>query len=155
MQGGAQERDRRAGLENTPAIVGLGAVAATLDPQRIDDEYARVHAMALRLRAALADLPGVALHGDADTALPHIISMGIEGIEPQAVLLGLDRAGIAAHSGSACAGEELEPSPVLQAMGVDADRSLRLSLGWSSTEADVDAVLAALPDVLERLRALR
>ncbi len=81
--------------------------------------------------------------------------LGIDGIEPQAVLLGLDQSGIAAHSGSACASEALEPSPVLEAMGVDAHRSLRLSVGWSTTDEDVDAALAALPTVLTRLRALR
>ena len=81
--------------------------------------------------------------------------LGIDGIEPQAVLLGLDRAGIAAHSGSACSSEALEPSPVLEAMGVDAHRSLRLSVGWSSTPEDVEAALAALPDILSSLRSLR
>ena len=80
--------------------------------------------------------------------------LGVDGIEPQAVLLGLDQAGIAAHSGSACASEDLLPSPVLEAMGVDAHHSLRISTGWSTTDADIDALLAALPGVLERLRAL-
>ena len=70
------------------------------------------------------------------------------------MLLGLDQAGIAAHSGSACSSEALEPSPVLEAMGVDAHRSLRISVGWNTTDADVDALLPALPDVLTRLRAL-
>ena len=79
---------------------------------------------------------------------------GVLGIEPQAVLLGLDRAGIAAHSGSACSSEALEPSPVLEAMGVDAHRSLRISVGWSSTAADIDALLDALPRVIAELRAL-
>ena len=69
-------------------------------------------------------------------------------------MLGLDRAGIAAHSGSACSSESLEPSPVLEAMGVDAHHSLRISVGWSSTEADVDRLLDALPRVLAELRAL-
>ncbi len=155
LQGAAQERGRRAGLENIPAIAALGATTVALDPARLSDEYARVAALSGRLRAGLAGLAGVTLHGDPDLSVPHIISAGIEGIEPQAVLLGLDRAGIAAHSGSACAGEELEPSPVLRAMGVEADRSLRLSLGWSSTDADVDGVLDALPDVIDRLRRLR
>jgi cysteine desulfurase len=155
LEGGAQERNRRAGLENTPAIAGLGAVAAALDPRRLNREYAQVAVLSRRLRAGLAEMPGVVLHGDPDAALPHIVSAGIDGVEPQAVLLGLDRAGVAAHSGSACAGEELEPSPVLQAMGVEADRSLRLSLGWSSTDRDVDAVLDALPGVLDHLRHLR
>ena len=155
LQGGAQERGRRAGLENPPAIAGLGAVAAAMDPTRLEREHAHVAALSGRLRAGLARVPGVTLHGDPDGALPHIVSAGIEGVEPQAVLMGLDRAGVAAHSGSACAGEELEPSPVLRAMGVAADRSLRLSLGWSSTDSDVDAVLDALPDVVHRLRRLR
>jgi cysteine desulfurase len=81
--------------------------------------------------------------------------LGVEGVEAEAVLLGLDQAGIAAHSGSACSSESLEPSPVLQAMGVDAERSLRVSTGWSTTEEDVDALAGALPRVIERLRALR
>ena len=80
--------------------------------------------------------------------------LGVDGVEPQAVLLGLDRAGIAAHSGSACSSESLEPSPVLEAMGVDAHHSLRLSVGWSTTDADVDRLLDALPRVLADLRAL-
>jgi cysteine desulfurase len=70
------------------------------------------------------------------------------------VLLGLDQAGIAAHSGSSCSSEALEPSPVLEAMGVDAQRSLRVSVGWDTTDEDVDRLLVALPDVIGRLRSL-
>jgi len=70
------------------------------------------------------------------------------------VLLGLDQAGVAAHSGSACSSEALEPSPVLEAMGVDAERSLRVSVGWSTTDDDIDAFVDALPSVVSRLRAL-
>jgi cysteine desulfurase len=97
----------------------------------------------------------VRLYGDLDQRAPHIVCLGFDDVEPQAVLLGLDRAGVAAHSGSACASESLEPSPVLAAMGVDALRSLRISVGWTSTDADVDALLAALPRVLSDLRSLR
>ncbi len=93
-------------------------------------------------------------YGDPVDRLPHLVCLGIEGVEPQAVLLGLDAAGVAVHSGSACSSESLEPSPVLEAMGVDADRSLRVSVGWSTTDADVDALLAALPQVVGDLRAL-
>jgi cysteine desulfurase len=98
----------------------------------------------------------VRAYGDPDPAgrLPHLVCLGIDGIEPQAVLLGLDRAGVAAHSGSACASESLEPSPVLAAMGVDAHRSLRLSTGWSSTDDDITAALDALPGILAHLRSL-
>ena len=94
------------------------------------------------------------LYGSREHRLPHLVCLGVTGIEPQAVLLGLDRRGIAAHSGSACASEGLEPSPVLAAMGVDAHHSLRLSTGWSSTDADIGRLLDALPTVLDELRAL-
>ncbi|WP_421120870.1 cysteine desulfurase family protein [Aquihabitans daechungensis] len=153
LLGGDQERARRAGLEPVAALVGLGAAAeevATSLPGEVDSAIRLTD----RLRAAIADLDGVTPYGDPEHRLPHLVCLGIEGIEPQGVLLGLDRAGVAAHSGSACATESLEPSPVLEAMGVDAHRSLRLSVGWSSTDADVDLLLAALPPTLDRLRAL-
>jgi cysteine desulfurase len=86
--------------------------------------------------------------------VPHIVCVGVGGVESEAVLLGLDQAGIAAHSGSACSSEALEPSPVLEAMGVDAQRSLRLSVGWSSTAPDIDAFGAAFSGVVRKLRAL-
>jgi len=101
-----------------------------------------------------AEIDGVIPYGDQVGRAPHLVCLGVLGIEPQAVLLGLDRAGIAAHSGSACSSEALEPSPVLEAMGVDAHRSLRVSVGWSTTDADIDAFLDALPDVLASLRRL-
>ncbi len=100
-------------------------------------------------------LDGVVVLGDPVERLPHLVCLSVEGVEAEPVLLGLDQAGIAVHSGSSCASESLEPSPVLEAMGVDADRSLRVSVGWPSTDADVDAFCAALPGVLERLRSLR
>jgi cysteine desulfurase len=76
-------------------------------------------------------------------------------VEAEAVLLGLDQAGIAAHSGSSCSSESLAPSPVLEAMGADADRSLRLSVGWSTTDDDIAAFESAFSGVVNRLRALR
>ena len=97
---------------------------------------------------------GVQLLGDRDRRLHHLVCLGIDGIEPQPVLLGLDRVGVSVHSGSSCSSEALEPSPVLEAMGVDADRSLRVSVGWDTTDADVDRLLDALPEVLHGLRAL-
>jgi cysteine desulfurase len=92
--------------------------------------------------------------GDADRRLPHLICLGLAGVEAEPVLLSLDQAGIAVHSGSSCSSEALEPSPVLEAMGIDASRSLRVSVGWSSVDSDVDAFLATLPAVLDRLLAL-
>jgi cysteine desulfurase len=153
LVGGDQERARRAGYENVPAIVGWGAVAAALAGS-CDD--ARQRQLSERVVTAAVEFDGVQLYGDPDPAgrLPHIVCFGIDGIEPQAVLLGLDQAGIAVHSGSACASEDLLPSPVLEAMGVDAHRSLRVSVGWDTTDADIDALLDALPRVIARLRAL-
>lgn len=153
LLGGDQERARRAGLEPVAALVGLGAAAEELAGGWAS-ETASARRLTDRIRAAIAELDGVTPYGDPDHRLPHLVCLGIEGIEPQGVLLGLDRAGIAAHSGSACATESLEPSPVLEAMGVDAHRSLRLSVGWSSTDADIDLLLPALAPTIDRLRAL-
>jgi cysteine desulfurase len=153
LVGGDQERARRAGLENVPGAAGFGAACAAVD---VEAEAGAQRRLTDRILGALGSggLDGLAVYGDPDGRLPHIVCLGVEGIEPQAVLLGLDRAGIAAHSGSACSSESLEPSPVLEAMGVDAHHSLRLSVGWSTTDADVDRLLAALPPVLAELRAL-
>lgn len=160
LVGGEQERARRAGLEPVAALVGLGAACEELaTPEAaggtmLDVEIADAARRTERLRGLAAALDGVAVYGDPHHRLPHLVCLGIDGIEPQGVLLGLDRAGIAAHSGSACSSESLEPSPVLAAMGVDAHRSLRLSVGWSTTDADIDLVAATLGPTIDRLRAL-
>jgi cysteine desulfurase len=82
------------------------------------------------------------------------VCLGVGGVEAEPILLALDQHGVAVHSGSSCSSEALEPSPVLEAMGVDAHHSLRISTGWSSSDQDVDRLLAALPPVLTELRAL-
>ena len=155
--GGSQERARRGGLENLPAAVGFGAAVTELAGGGLDREAAAAAGFTSRLRSAVSSVPGVELYGPADAGarLPHLLCLGITGVEAEPVLLGLDQAGIAAHSGSSCSSEALEPSPVLQAMGVDAERSLRLSVGWSTTDSDIDRAAAALPQVVARLRALR
>jgi cysteine desulfurase len=155
LVGGDQERARRAGLENVAAIAGLGALCGALSSGAVAADGAEQRRLTQRILDGVADgALGLAVYGDPVDRVPHIVCFGVEGVEPQAVLLGLDRAGIAAHSGSACSSEALEPSPVLEAMGVDAHHSLRLSVGWSTTDADIDRVLAALPTVLADLRAL-
>jgi cysteine desulfurase len=159
LLGGDQERARRAGYENVPAIVGFG-VAAEVVSGRMAGEAEDHRRMTGRIVEAVdadgsGELGELEIYGDPVDRVPHLVCLGIPGIEPQAVLLGLDRLGIAAHSGSACASEALEPSPVLEAMGVDAHRSLRISVGWSTTDADIDALLVALPKVLDELRRLR
>ena len=153
LVGGDQERARRAGLENVPAIAGWGAAAGAL-AGGLDEEEQTARQRTTRVIEAATGLDGVELFGDARERLPHLVCLGIRGVEPQAVLLGLDQAGVAVHSGSACASEDLVPSPVLEAMGVDAHHSLRVSVGWNTTDDDIDALIEATPAVLDRLRAL-
>lgn len=154
LVGGDQERARRAGIEPVALVAGFGATAAGLAEGGLGREAEAARRLTERILATVPSMDGVHVYGDPVDRLPNLVCLGIDGIEPQAVLLGLDRAGVAAHSGSACSSEALEPSPVLEAMGVDAHRSLRLSVGWSTTDADVDAALHALPTILADLRAL-
>lgn len=156
LQGGEQERARRAGTEDVAAIVALGATLGSLDAATIEREAALSRSRCGRMVDRLTAADGVDLLGDPEAAgrLPQLVCLAVAGVEPQGVVLGLDQRGIAVHSGSSCASEDLEPSPVLAAMGVDAHRSLRLSVGWSTTDADIDAVCEALPVVVEGLRAL-
>ena len=152
--GGAQERARRAGAENVAAIVGLGAAAREL-AEVLPAETDHARALSGAVWAAAGAVPDVVRHGDPDHRLANLVCLGIGGVEAEPVLLGLDQHGVAVHSGSSCSSELLEPSPVLEAMGVDAERSLRVSVGWSSTAADVAAFATAFPDVVGGLRALR
>jgi cysteine desulfurase len=155
--GGAQERARRGGLEDVPAMVGFGAAAAEVSSDgRLAAEARGQQELTDRVaREAPARVGGVVRYGDLIDRVPHLVCLGVEGVEAEPILLGLDQRGVAVHSGSACSSEALEPSPILTAMGVDADHSLRVSVGWSSTPEDVDAFLDAFPTVVDRLRALR
>ena len=153
--GGSQERARRGGLENVIGIVGLGAAAQALsEPGRLEHEQAASRRLTAALLEKAISVSDVSALGDTQGRVPHIVNVAVGGVLAEAVLLGLDRSGIAAHSGSACSSESIEPSPVLAAMGVDPDRSLRLSVGWSSTEADIEAFAEAFPAAVESLRAL-
>jgi cysteine desulfurase len=154
LVGGDQERARRAGMENVPALVGLGAAATELASTR-ETEADQQRRLTQRIVDWARTADGVSVLGDPEDRLAHLVCLGLEGVEPQPVLLGLDQSGVAVHSGSSCSSEALEPSPVLAAMGVDAERSLRISVGWTSTDDDVDHLLSALPAVLERLWSLR
>jgi cysteine desulfurase len=155
--GGAQERLRRGGLENVAAIVGFGTACATLsDGDNLATEASTAAALVERAAAVLDDL-GATRFGDPDprARLPHVLCFGVVGVEAEPILLALDQHGMAVHSGSACSSELLEPSPVLAAMGVDADHSLRVSVGWNTTADDVERFVAALPDIVSRFRQLR
>jgi cysteine desulfurase len=157
LVGGSEERARRAGAENLLGIVGFGAAAAELLEE---GRLAAESVVAAGWRSALVEIAcaveGISLLGpvDIDRSLPHIACLSIEGVLGEAVLLSLDRAGIAVHSGSACSSEILEPSPVLEAMGVDPDSSLRLSVGWSTTEEDVVAFARVFASAVAALREL-
>ena len=154
--GGEQERARRGGMENVAGAVGFGAAAAALtQPGVLIAEGADALERTERLSSAATAVAGVQIFGDPVGRVPHIVCLGIDGVEAEPVLLGLDQCGIAAHSGSSCSSEALEPSPVLEAMGVDADRSLRLSVGWSTTQDDIDRFCDRFGTVVGGLRALR
>ena len=155
LEGGDQERARRAGLENGAAIAGFAAACAVLEDGGLEQEASRAQSQTDALRDRAQRIEGVVLYGHRTQRLPHLVCLGISDVEPQAVLIALDRVGVAAHSGSSCASESLEPSPVLEAMGVDAHHSLRLSVGWTTTDDDVDAAAEALQEVLADLRRLR
>jgi cysteine desulfurase len=155
--GGAQERSRRAGIENLPAIAGFGALAARMtSPGVIEAEDAAARRQIATILDCALGVDGVSLVGDPDPSgrLGYLACLVIEGVEGEPLLLGLDQAGIAVHSGSACSSESFEPSPVLSAIGAEPSRSLRVSVGWSTSDADVEAFCEAFPRVLDGLRSL-
>jgi cysteine desulfurase len=157
ITGGRQERSRRAGTENVPALVGLG-VAADVARQKLETEGPRLAALRDRLEAGiLAAIPGTERNGAAAPRVANTTNISIDRVEAESLLIGLDLAGIAVSSGSACSSGTLEPSHVLKAMGLPHARtlgSIRFSLGASNTDADVDRVLEALPPIVEKLRSL-
>ena len=157
MTGGRQERNRRAGTENVPAIVGLG-VAAEVARKKIDTERPRLAALRDRLETGiLSSVPGTDRNGAAEPRVPNTTNVSVERVEAESLLIGLDLAGVAVSSGSACSSGTLEPSHVLKAMGYPHARtlgSIRFSLGASNTDADIDRVLAVLPPIVEKLRSL-
>ena len=157
VTGGKQERNRRAGTENVPALVGLG-VAADVARKKMADEAPRLSALRDRLEAGvLSNVPGTERNGAASPRVPNTTNISIDRVEAESMLIGLDLAGIAVSSGSACSSGSLEPSHVLKAMGLPharARNSLRFSLGAGTTAADVDFVAAVLPRLVRRLRQL-
>jgi cysteine desulfurase len=157
LTGGKHERNRRAGTENVPAIVGFG-VAAAQAAAKLDAEAARVGALRDRLEAEiLARVPGTAVNGDRAARVPNTTNISFDRVEAESLLIALDLEGIAVSTGSACSSGTLEPSHVLRAMGFPAHRtqnSLRISLGVFSTNEEVDRLLAVLPGIVEKLRNL-
>ena len=157
LTGGRQERNRRAGTENLPAIVGLGAAARRLleAPEKGPDDVAGLRD---RLEAGiLGEVPGTAVNGGGSPRVGNTSNISFDGVEAESLLIALDLEGIAVSTGSACSSGTLEPSHVLRAMGFSPHRaqsSIRFSLGLGNTRADVDRVVEVLPGIVGRLRAL-
>ena len=154
IEGGAQERGKRAGTENIPGIMGMAA-AFDYACGHIEENAGKVIRLRDRLIEGLSKIPHSALNGDPANRLPGNVSFCFEGVEGESLLLLLDDKGICASSGSACTSGSLDPSHVLLAIGrvhEVAHGSLRLSLSEENTDEDVDAILEAVPQVVEYLR---
>ena len=155
--GGAQERGKRAGTENVPGIVGLGA-AIERASAHLEEHAAHMRSLRDRLIAGVEQrIPDVKLNGHRTKRLPGNVNFSIRYIEGESILLMLDINGVAASSGSACTSGSLDPSHVLLAMGLThevAHGSLRMTLSEFTTEQEIDYVLELLPKIVERLRAM-
>jgi cysteine desulfurase len=157
LQGGSQERGKRAGTENVSGIVGA-ATALRLAYEDLPQIQPRIITLRDRLIAGVLTIPGSHLTGHPTERLPNNASFVFEGVEGESILLSLDLLGIAASTGSACTSGSVDPSHVLLAMGLPVEQvhgSLRLTLGKDNTEEDVESILSALPGIIEKLRGLR
>src|SRR5579859_6875245 len=156
LQGGSQERGRRAGTENVAGIVGA-ATALRLAYEELPEVQPRIFALRDRLIDGLLSIPGSQLTGHPTNRLANNASFCFQGVEGESILLNLDLLGIAASTGSACTSGSVDPSHVLLAMGLPpefAHGSLRLTLGKENTSADVDVILNSVPPIIEKLRGL-
>ncbi|MGJ4914897.1 cysteine desulfurase NifS [Bradyrhizobium sp. HKCCYLRH2060] len=155
LRGGPQERRRRGGTENVPAIVGLGK-AAELAGRHLADEQGRVRSLRDRLEQDIIQSVGhCAVLGDPDHRLPNTSNIAFQHLEGEPIVMRLNQAGIAASLGSACASGSMEPSHVLRAMNVPADLlrgAVRFSLSRDTSTEDIERVLQVLPDIVARLR---
>ncbi len=157
VTGGIHEKGLRAGTENVPGIVGFGAACA-LAEEEMPEESKRLQALRdMLINGILSNIPDTVLNGHPEKRLPHNVNVSVKYVEGEAMLLNMDLLGIGASSGSACTSGSLEPSHVLLAMGIPhelAHGSLRMTLGKSNTEQDIEYVLESLPPIVEKLRAM-
>ena len=156
MEGGGQERGKRPGTENLPAIMGMAA-ALKEECTLMEQNEAKVTAMRDRLIQGLSQIPYSILNGSREKRLPGNVNFCFEGVSGESLLLLLDSRGICASSGSACASGALDPSPVLLSLGLApeiAQGSLRISLDISNTEEEIDYMLEVIPQVVEQLRGM-
>ena len=155
QRGGSHERGRRGGTENVPGIVGLGA-ALRIAVREMAEEHRRVTALRDRLMRGALALPGAQLNGDPGRRLANNVNLSFDGTDSQSLVMGLDLHGVAASAGSACSSGSMEPSHVLVALGLAPQRAasaVRLTLGRTTSDADISYALDALRDVVDRLRA--
>ena len=157
VTGGRQERNRRAGTENVPGIVGLGK-AARLAAEKLEREGARLGQLRDQLEVGILEVvPGTVVNGDREHRVPNTTNISFDRVEAESLLIALDLEGIAVSTGSACSSGALEPSHVLRAMGFSPHRTqnaIRFSLGMENTADEIDRVVALLPGVVEKLRSL-
>jgi cysteine desulfurase len=157
LSGGKQERNRRAGTENVPGVVGMG-VAASLAAQKMDPEAGRLSALRDRLEnGILSAVPNTEVNGSREARVPNTTNISFDRIEAESLLIALDLEGVAVSTGSACSSGTLEPSHVLKAMSLSSHRaqnSIRFSLGASNNEEQIDRVVALLPRIVSKLRSL-
>lgn len=157
LYGGRHERSRRAGTENVPGIVGLGKAAELARKGLARRDDAKLAALRDRLERALLQLESIGVNGGAAPRVPNTTSIYVDFIEGEALVIALDLKGLAVSSGAACSSGAIEPSHVLTAMGLPADRaraSIRFSLGKQNTDEDIDFAIALVPEMVARLREL-
>ena len=157
LTGGKQERNRRAGTENVPGVIGMG-VAAQRANMKMDVDAERLSALRDRLeQGILSSVPHTEVNGARDMRVPNTTNISFDRIEAESLLIALDLEGVAVSTGSACSSGTLEPSHVLKAMGLSSHRaqnSIRFSLGSSNTDEQIDHVISILPRIVTKLRSL-
>lgn len=157
VTGGRHERNRRAGTENVPGIIGMGVAAALAAKDLLASATATAHLRNHLEQSLLARIDGAVVNGNPLARIPNTSNISFDGVEAESLLIALDLEGIAVSTGAACSSGTLEPSHVLRAMGVPQARtrnSLRFSLGRGTTMTDVDAVISVLPNLVDKLRRL-
>jgi cysteine desulfurase len=157
LYGGSHERSRRAGTENVPGIVALGMAAEIAKDALSNGSIGRIEGMRDRLQQMLSKVEAAGVNGDGAPRVPNTTNIYFDHIEGEALVIALDLKGLAVSTGAACSSGAIEPSHVLTAMGLRAERaraSIRFSLGKQNTEEEVEFALALVPDTVARLREL-